>query len=119
MRFIYIGAPEDKAQEKGDSATGRVTVKVIQERGDGPDVLRLFGHEFPKGEAIELDEALLPRGVSLDMAVKKLSGNTHFVADSDDREALVKEAEARGLKVHHKAGADKIRAMIEEHDRQG
>lgn len=32
----------------------------------------------------------------------------------DERELLKAQAEALGIKVHHKAGADKIRALIEE-----
>lgn len=32
----------------------------------------------------------------------------------DERDALLAEAEALGLKVHHKTGADKMRQMIAE-----
>lgn len=34
--------------------------------------------------------------------------------ESGERDALLKEAESRGLKVHHKAGVDKIKSMIAE-----
>ena len=34
--------------------------------------------------------------------------------DADERATLVEEAKALGLKVHHMAGIDKIKAMIEE-----
>lgn len=39
---------------------------------------------------------------------------TDKVEVDDEREALKEQAEALGIKVHHKAGADKIRALIEE-----
>ncbi|MDM8352896.1 hypothetical protein [Brevundimonas diminuta] len=79
--------------------------------GDGPDELTLYGVEFVKGEWIAV-----PANVAA-----KLSGNNHFEIDANDDGAAdptVEELRAQldqlGVKYHHKAGAEKLLALLDE-----
>lgn len=65
---------------------------------------------FTKGESVKYidpNSSLIERLVADGWVTDK-------VEVDDEREALKEQAEALGIKVHHKAGADKIRALIEE-----
>jgi len=67
--------------------------------------------KFVKGDAVKLID---PES-SLIKRLKDNGWNVEGEKDHDDElDALREEAEALGLKVHHKAGADKLKAAIAE-----
>lgn len=77
--------------------------------GEGASALSLFGVDFTKGEWSPVSAAV----------AAKLSGNSHFEIDADgDGEADPGIAELRakldglGIKYHHKAGVEKLKALL-------
>lgn len=66
---------------------------------------------FVKGDAVKLIDPESSLIGVLKQDGWKVEGDQSV---DDELEALRTEALALGLKVHHKAGADKIKAMIEE-----
>lgn len=85
--------------------------------GDGhndPSSITAYGHTFPlnKEVDVEVDEVV----------ARKLHGNSHFEVEGDpiegerdeEREALLAEAEAKGVKIHPRTKTENIRAKIDE-----
>lgn len=80
--------------------------------GEGRNSLSLSGHVFVKGEWVEVRDADLRR---------RLPGNNHFEIDTDGDgdtgptvEALRADLDALGVKYHHKAGVEKLSALLDE-----
>ena len=82
-------------------------VRFIGSGEDGEDpVCTVFGQDFPLGEWVEVSNA-------------KLATNPAFEVDADgddEPESSVDELKAilteRGVKYHHKAGLEKLKALI-------
>lgn len=79
--------------------------------GEGPEGFSLFGLDFVKGEWTAVDAAVFA----------KLSGNGHFEAEEGQAPAEDAELEVmrqllreQGVKFHHKAGRDKLQALLDE-----
>lgn len=69
---------------------------------------------FRKGDAVKI---LSPESTLIELLKREgwaVDGEVVKSVEDTDLDALKAEAEALGLKVHHKAGADKIREMIAE-----
>lgn len=95
----------------GDPNQGRRGIR--DEKADMSPGVKAFGHRFPRGEVVEVDD---PR------VIAKLQGNSHFEeiiseqgAGSGDpeREALVARAKELGLKPGNK-GVEKLKEEIAE-----
>lgn len=85
----------------------------------GNAVTEVFGHVFPNGEPVELVAEKLPRGITLEMAQRKLDANPHFEKSDqkgcdDERGELLKLAESLGLRIHPATKTENIRRKIEE-----
>ena len=67
---------------------------------------------FRKGDA---EKIIDPKSNLIDVLIEDgWSCSDKAIKKTDDREALMEEAKALGLKPHHKAGVDKLKTMIEE-----
>jgi hypothetical protein len=81
--------------------------------GDKGEVV-LYGVTFPKSEPVAVDPAAHP------VLVRKLEGNSHFREHADGDEqgdevaTLRSKLDELGIKYHHKAGAEKLRALLPE-----
>lgn len=65
-------------------------------------------HEYPKWVTLADGSQIIANSADEEAVL------TGPVESADEREQLLAEAEALGLKVHHKSGIDKLRQMIAE-----
>lgn len=86
---------------------------------EAPDQTKAFGYEFDlKGEAVDVKEPHVISKLLQNRSFKLVDVQDVEVVEETEKEdptleQLRAECEARGIKYHHKAGVEKLAALLE------